>query len=85
MNSKITTYALIVFLIGALTFAFYMKEEAKEHEAKYEEALIDAEKSAQRIEEMRIELEKALKDSEMHRQQAEAALAELQKSQKSKK
>ena len=82
MNSKITTYALIVFLIGALTFAFYMKEEAKEHEAKYEEALIDAEKSAQRIEVMRVELEKALKDSEVHRKQAEEALAELQKHKK---
>jgi len=82
MNSKITTYALIVLLIGALAFAFYMKEEAKEHEAKYEEALIDAEKSAQRIEEMRVELEKALKDSETHRRQAEDALAELQKHKK---
>jgi len=82
MNSKITTYVLIALLIGALTFAFFMKEEAKEHEAKYEEALIDAEKSAQRIEVMRGELEKALKDSEMHRKQAEEALAELQKSKK---
>ena len=82
MNSKITTYALIVLLAGSLAFGFYMQKEAKEHEAKYEEALIDAEKSAQRIEEMRLELEKALKDSETHRQQAEAALAELQKAKK---
>jgi exonuclease VII small subunit len=82
MNSKITTYVLLVLLVGSLVFAFSMQNEAKKHEAKYEEALIDAEKSAQRIEEMRIELEKALKDSEMHRKQAEDALAELQKSKK---
>ena len=82
MNFKLTTYALTVLLIGALAFAFYMQEQAKQHEAKYEEALIDAEKSAQRIEQMREELEKALKDSETHRQQAEAALVELQKHKK---
>ena len=82
MNFKITTYVLLVLLIGSLIFAFYMKSEATKHEAKYEEALIDAEKSAQRIEEMRVELEKALKDSETHRKQAEEALAELQKSKK---
>lgn len=82
MNFKITTYALLVLFVGSLVFAFYMQSEASKHEAKYEEALIDAEKSAQRIEEMRIELEKALKDSEMHRKQAEDALAELQKRKK---
>lgn len=82
MNFKITTYVLLVLLIGSLVFAFYMQSEASMHEAKYEEALIDAEKSAQRIEEMRVELEKALKDSETHRKQAEEALAELQKSKK---
>ena len=82
MNFKITTYVLTILLIGALVFAFYMQNQAKQHEAKYEEALIDAEKSAQRIEDMRVELEKALKDSETHRKQAEEALAELQKHKK---
>jgi septal ring factor EnvC (AmiA/AmiB activator) len=82
MNFKITTYVLTILLVGALVFAFYMQDQAKQHEAKYEEALIDAEKSAQRIEEMREKLEKALKDSETHRKQAEDALAELQKHKK---
>jgi len=82
MNFKTTTYVLAVLLVGALVFAFYMQNQAKQHEAKYEEALIDAEKSAQRIEDMRVELEKALKDSETHRKQAEEALAELQKHKK---
>jgi len=82
MNFKITTYVLIALLIVSLVFGFYMQKQAKEHEAKYEEALIDAEKSAQRIEEMRVALEQALKDSETHRKQAEEALTELQKHKK---
>ena len=82
MNSKTTSYILAVLFVGALGYAFYMQKEAAMHEAKYEEALIDAEKSAQRIENMKEELEKALQDSEMHRKQAEEALAELQKSKK---
>jgi len=89
MNSKITTYVLGTLLAGALIFAFYTRDQAKKHEAekaewesKYEEALIDAEESAQRIEKMKEELEKALKDSEMHRKQAEEALNELQKRKK---
>jgi Flp pilus assembly protein TadB len=82
MNSKITSYILAALLIGALAYAFYMQKEATMHEAKYEEALIDAQKSEQRIENMKEELEKALQDSEMHRKQAEEALAELQKAKK---
>lgn len=89
MNSKITTYVLGILLAGALIFAFYTYDQAKKHEAekaewqtKYEEALIDAEESGQRIEKMKEELEKALMDSEMHRKQAEDALAELQKRKK---
>lgn len=82
MNSKITSYILAALLVGALAYGYVMKKEAAMHEAKYEEALIDAEKSAQRIENMKEELEKALKDSETHRKQAEEALAELQKTKK---
>ena len=82
MNSKTTSYILVVLLVGALAYAFYQKSEAAKHEAKYEEALIDAEKSAQRIETMKEELEKALQDSEKHRKTAEDALAELQKTKK---
>ena len=89
MNSKITTYVLGILLAGALIFAFYTRNQASKHEAekaewqtKYEEALIDAEESGQRIEKMKEELEKALKDSEMHRKQAEETLAQLQKRKK---
>ena len=78
MNSKITTYVLVALLIGASVFAFYQRDQAIEHEAKYEEALIDAEKSAQRIEEMRGKLEAAEKDCEIKLKQAEEALAQLQ-------
>ena len=86
MNSKTTTYALVVLLAGSLVFAFYtysrskkLETENTEWHAKYEEALIDAEESSQRIEKMKEELEQALKDSEMHRKQAEDALNELKK------
>lgn len=78
MNSKITTYVLIALLIGSLVFAFYQRDQAIKHEAKYEEALIDAEKSAQRIEDMRVKLEMAEKDCEEKLKQAEEALAQLQ-------
>ena len=78
MNSKITTYVLVALLIGASVFAFYQRDQAAKHEAKYEEALIDAEKSAQRIEDMRGKLEAAEKDCEMKLKQAEEALAQLQ-------
>ena len=86
MNSKITTYVLGLLLVGALVFAFYSNNKASALEAqkaelqeKYEEAIIDAEESSQRIEKMKEELEKALKDSEDHRKQAEEALSQLQK------
>lgn len=86
MNSKITTYLLGTLLTGALIFGFYSHDRAQKLEAdkteletKYEEALIDAEESGQRIEKMKEELEKALQDSEMHRKMAENALSELQK------
>lgn len=89
MNSKTINYVFGVLLVGALIFAVYTQNQAKKHEvekvewqAKYEEALIDAEESGQRIEKMKEELEKALKDSEMHRKTAEDALAELQKRKK---
>jgi Flp pilus assembly protein TadB len=82
MNSKVTSYILAALLVGALAYAFYQQSEAAKHEAKYEEALIDAQKSEQRIENMKEELEKALKDSETHRKQAEQALTELQKAKK---
>jgi phage shock protein A len=78
MNSKITTYVLGALLVGALVFAFYQRNEAIEHESKYEEALIDAEKSAQRIEEMRAKLESAEKDCEAKLEQAKQELAQLQ-------
>lgn len=78
MNSKITTYVLAALLIGSLVFAFYQRDQAVKHEAKYEEALIDAEKSAQRIEDMRVKLETAEKDCEIKLKQAEEALAQLQ-------
>lgn len=86
MNSKTTTYVLGVLLIAALAFAFYaynrasaLEDEKEVLESKYEEAIIDAEKAAQRIELMREDLEKALAEAEMHRKQAEEALTELQK------
>ncbi len=86
MNSKITTYVLGALLAGALIFGFYahdcaqkLEAEKTEWQSKYEEALIDAEDSGQRIEKMKEELEKALKDSETHRMQLEVALSELQK------
>ncbi|HEY3429539.1 MAG TPA: hypothetical protein VGK39_02610 [Cyclobacteriaceae bacterium] len=86
MNSKITTYVLGFLLAGSLVFAFYTYDRAKkletektEWQIKYEEALIDAEDSGQRIEKMKEELEKALQDSELHRKQAEDALTELKK------
>lgn len=82
MNSKITTYVLAILLLGAFVFAFYQRDQAVQHEAKYEEALIDAEKSAQRIEEMRGKLEAAEKDCEIKLKQAEAALAQLQSKKK---
>jgi uncharacterized protein (DUF342 family) len=86
MNSKITTYVLGTLLTGALIFGFYSHDRAQKLEAdkaeletKYEEALIDAEESGQRIEKMKEELEKALKDSETHLKQLELAMNELQK------
>lgn len=86
MNSKTTSYLLGFLFLAASTFAFYshnragkLETEKKEWQAKYEEALIDAEESGQRIEKMKEELELALKESEVHRKQAEAALSELQK------
>jgi hypothetical protein len=86
MNSKTTTYVLVVLLIAALAFALYshnrastLVQEKGVLESKYEEAIIDAEKAAQRIELMREDLEKALEEAELHRKQAEEALAELQK------
>jgi len=82
MNSKTISYVLGVLLAGSVIFSIYMYDQAKKHESKYEEALIDAEKAAQRIEVMKEQLEKALEDSEMHRKQAEEALAELQKHKK---
>jgi hypothetical protein len=82
MNFKITSYVLIVLLAGSLAFGFYMKKEASEHEAKYEEAIIDAENAVAREKKLEEKLMEALNDSEMHRKQLEAALAELQKSKK---
>lgn len=89
MNSKTTTLVLGILFAGSLIFAFYSYNRAEKLEAekiqwqsKYEEALIDAEESGQRIEKMKEELEKALQDSEMHRKQAEEALSELQKRKK---
>jgi uncharacterized protein (DUF342 family) len=82
MNLKITTVVLTVLLIGSLVFAFYMQGEATMHEAKYEEALIDAEKSAQRNEVEIERLQKALEESEANRKVAEEALSELQKRKK---
>ncbi len=89
MNSKITTYVLGILLAGAVAFAYYTYDQAKKHEAekaewqaKYEEALIDAEESAQRIEKMKEDLERALIDSEKHRVMAEETLKELQKRKK---
>lgn len=86
MNSKTTTYILALLLAGALVFAFYsydrvrkLEAEMKELQTKYEEAIIDAEESGQRIEKMKEDLEKALQDSETHRKQAEEALNQLQK------
>ncbi len=86
MNFKITTYVLGTLLAGALIFAFYSHNRAQkldaektELAAKYEEAIIDAEDSSQRIEKMKEELEKALKDSETHLKQLELAMSELQK------
>jgi hypothetical protein len=86
MNSKTTTYVLAVLLIAALAFAVYshnrvgrLEQEKGILESKYEEAIIDAEKAAQRIELMREDLEKALAEAELHQKQAEEALAELQK------
>jgi flagellar biosynthesis/type III secretory pathway M-ring protein FliF/YscJ len=86
MNSKTITYLLGFLLLATLVFAFYshnragkLDAEKTEWQAKYEEALIDAEESGQRIEKMKEELELALKESEEHRKQAEAALRELQK------
>lgn len=82
MNLKTITYILSILLIGSLIFSIYMYDQARMHETKYEEAIIDAEKAAQRIEQMKEDLEKALKESEMHRKQAEEALNELQKHKK---
>lgn len=86
MNSKTTTYVLVFLLIASLVFAFYTYDRARkldseksEWQAKYEEAIIDAENAAQREEKLKEELQKALQDSEMHRKQAEDALAELKK------
>lgn len=86
MNAKTTSYLLGFLFLAASVFAFYshnraseLEAEKTEWQAKYEEALIDAEESGQRIEKMKEELELALKESEEHRKQAEAALSELQK------
>lgn len=86
MNSKATIYILGFLLVIALIFALYnhnragkLETEKTVWQAKYEEALIDAEESGQRIEKMKEELELALKESEEHRKQAEAALSELQR------
>jgi septal ring factor EnvC (AmiA/AmiB activator) len=82
MNFKITTYVLTVLLVGALIFAFYMQKQARQHEAKYEAAIIDAQNAVAREQKLEQQLEKALQDSETHRKQAEEALAELQKRKK---
>jgi uncharacterized protein HemX len=85
MNSKITTYVLGALLIGSLVFAFYQRNEAIEHEAKYKEALVDAQDAAQREEKLKEELEAAERDCELKLKQAEEALAQLQASQAKKK
>jgi hypothetical protein len=86
MDSKLKKIVYGLLLVGALAFALYsydkvgdLKKENEQLQSKYEEAIIDAEKAAQRIEVMKEELEKALQDSESHRKQAEEALSQLQK------
>ena len=78
MNSKITTYVLGALLVGALVFAFYQRNEAIEHEAKYEEALLDAENAVEREGKLKKELEEAEKNCEIKLKQAEDSLAQLQ-------
>jgi uncharacterized protein (DUF3084 family) len=89
MNSKLTTYVLAILFISASIFAVYshtkvsaLESDMKVLKSKYEEAIVDAEKAAQRIELMREDLEKALAEAEKHRMEAEAALSELQKKKK---
>jgi len=89
MNSKTTSYLLAVLLGGTLIFAFFnynrankLESEKTEWQSKYEEALIDAEESGQRIERMKEELEKALALAEKHEKELQQALNELQKKKK---
>ena len=82
MNSKITTYVLVALLIAASVFAFYQRDQAAQHEAKYEEALVDAENAVQREEKLKKALEAAEKDCEQKLKQAEDALAQLQATKK---